>query len=512
MKRPSSSRFHSPILIGLFLLLFAVLAGVTQILRPFLVAEAEITTTTPIYWGATIKNDQGYAPWSTAVWDDFESRAQKKVSMLGYGQAWYTEADWPNGFYPFSPYYMDLIRSRGAIPVLTWGSFDYNKGPNQPGFALKKIANGSQYGMWDYGKNRQITFDEYVTTFATSTKNWGHPVMIRFNWEMNGWWQFPWATAKDPYTGATVNGNTPADYVAAWRHVHDIFQQVGATNVTWIWCPNVSSTPTVPLSQLYPGDAYVDWTCLDGYNKDAQVWQTFTEVFTGSSWNGSKNSYQEIVAVAPTKPIMLGEFGSNESTTDPNKKANWITDAFLTQLPQNFPKIKAILWFNWNSDAGSSWAIESSTVSQQAFASAIGTAYYATNSFANLANGKVVPLTTGVISSPIPSPSPVASANPSPTPSFDSIPPQLTVEYPVGEIRISSGARITFKASATDNVKVQRVDFMINDTVVCSDYKSSYSCTPRLKGNSGSSITYSVKAYDTAGNTVTSPVSKITFQ
>src|SRR5690349_24021953 len=45
-----------------------------------------------------------------------------------------------------------------------------------------------------------------------------------FDWQMNGDWQFPWS--------AQLNGNTPADYIAAWRHVHDLFAQAGATNVT----------------------------------------------------------------------------------------------------------------------------------------------------------------------------------------------------------------------------------------------------------------------------------------
>jgi beta-mannanase len=47
---------------------------------------------------------------------------------------------------------------------------------------------------------------------------------------MNGTWS-PWAVG--------VNGNTAAHYVAAWRHVHRIFTKVGATNATWVWCPNV---------------------------------------------------------------------------------------------------------------------------------------------------------------------------------------------------------------------------------------------------------------------------------
>ena len=76
---------------------------------------------------------------------------------------------------------------------------------------------------------------------------------------MNGYW-YPW--------GVGVNGNTSGDYVAAWRHVHDVFAQVGATNVVWLWSPNIiRSLPRVGLADLYPGDAYVDWVGLTGYAK-----------------------------------------------------------------------------------------------------------------------------------------------------------------------------------------------------------------------------------------------------
>ena len=55
----------------------------------------------------------------------------------------------------------------------------------------------------------------------------------------------------------------------AWKHIVDIFRSVGANNVSYVWCPNFiyPSTTTWPTyASLYPGDSYVDWTCLDGYN------------------------------------------------------------------------------------------------------------------------------------------------------------------------------------------------------------------------------------------------------
>jgi hypothetical protein len=56
-----------------------------------------------------------------------------------------------------------------------------------------------------------------------------------------------------------------------------------------------------------------------------------------------------------------------------------------TQLPLHFPKVKAVVWFNWDNDeAGIDWPIETSAVSKAAFARSIASGYYATNSFARL--------------------------------------------------------------------------------------------------------------------------------
>jgi beta-mannanase len=34
-----------------------------------------------------------------------------------------------------------------------------------------------------------------------------------------------------------------------------------------VWCPNIDpNTNWGALDQPYPGDSYVDWTCLDVYN------------------------------------------------------------------------------------------------------------------------------------------------------------------------------------------------------------------------------------------------------
>jgi beta-mannanase len=102
------------------------------------------------------------------------------------------------------------------------------------------------------------------------------------------------------------NGNAKGDYIKAWQHVHTIFQNVGATNVNWVWCVNVG---IFPLSEWYPGDSYVDWVAADGYNwggnaSFGHTWQSFQSVF---------NSTITQLAALTSKPIAITEVASDES-------------------------------------------------------------------------------------------------------------------------------------------------------------------------------------------------------
>ncbi|HEY2333813.1 MAG TPA: glycosyl hydrolase, partial [Solirubrobacterales bacterium] len=213
-------------------------------------------------------------------------------------------------------------------------------------------------------------YDSYIREFAEGAKEWGHPFFLRFNWEMNGNW-FEWSEG--------VNGNQPGEYVAAWRHVHDIFTSVGATNATWVWCPNIDPEGTMQdLRSLYPGDAYVDWTGLDGYNagtnpQRSEGWRTFDQLYA--------STYRTITEeIAPSKPLAISEIGSSE---DGGSKAAWIENA-LSSIPAKYPKVGALLWFE-KYDDGMDWPIETSTSATSSFASGIQNPVYRGNSYADLA-------------------------------------------------------------------------------------------------------------------------------
>jgi mannan endo-1,4-beta-mannosidase len=321
-----------------------------------------------IYWGAWMGRQLTgeEPPWDMNAVSKFEQMAGKNLSIVQFGSPFASCYSTPCSFYSFPTTPMESVRQHGSIPFLSWSSQSIPSQTNEPDYQLSDVASG--------------VYDSYIRKYAEAAAAWGHPFFLRFDWEMNGNW-FPW--------DAAANGNSPADYVAAWRHVHDIFTSVGATNATWVWCPNVDpGGGMVNLASLYPGDSYVDWTGLDGYNwgtnpASPHQWVSFDELF--------RTTYNKVVnEIAPTKPLIIGETASTEYG---GSKAGWITD-MLSKIPTEYPKIRGMLWFE-RYDNNMDWPIETSSTATSAFATGIQNPAYATNTFANLSPSGPIPPPSG---------------------------------------------------------------------------------------------------------------------
>jgi hypothetical protein len=317
-----------------------------------------------LYWGATIGDHLTgtQAPWDIGAVSKFADLTGKQLSLVNVFVPFANCPPTPCSFYKFAPGMMESIREHGAIPLFSWSSQAIPSRLEEPDFQLSDVIAG--------------TYDSYIRSFAEEARDWGHPFFLRFNWEMNGNW-FPWSEG--------VNGNREGEFVAAWRHVHDIFTAVGADNVSWVWCPNIDPYGIFQgLGPLYPGDAYVDWTGLDGYNWGTNPtkpdrWMSFDELY-GST-------YQRITGtLAPSKPLLIGEMSSTEYG---GSKANWIRDT-LAKIPTNYPKIGGLLWFDTYIE-GMDWPIESSSAATSAFAEGIANPAYAGNDYAGLTGSPIAP-------------------------------------------------------------------------------------------------------------------------
>ena len=327
-----------------------------------------------VYWGALV---DGQVPAAAAfrpggAFATFERQAGRRMSLVHWGQPWTA-----NGrYYSFPRAEMRAVRRHGSIPVLNWASWNLGAGAVQPHFRMKDIVAG--------------TFDGYIATWARQAKAWGHPFMLRFNHEMNGWW-YPWGVGLDA-GGRPVNGNTPRDFVRAWRHVHRIFDRVGARNVTWVWTPNIQSDSPryLRLSRMYPGRRYVDWVGLSGYNR-GDDWLSAMSLFTGRGTTYLENTYRQLRRIAPRKPVMLAETGSVEAGDGGARKAAWIRKLLRRTVPKRLKAVKAVMWFDWAIAPWTTMPIASSTAARAAFARSIASPRYAGNRYRRLSRSPIPP-------------------------------------------------------------------------------------------------------------------------
>lgn len=226
---------------------------------------------------------------------------------------------------PFPSAEANQVDANGSVPLITWEPWI-----THPLGTLEAIASGS--------------YESYVRSFLQSAKDWGKPILLRFAHEMNGDW-YPWSGKPDAYK-------------LAWIYISNIKKELKADNVSLVWCPN--NTGDSPAA-YYPGDDYVDWIGMDGYNWGYEMWQSFDSVFSGV--------YSTLTALTG-KPLMIGEFGAAEQG---GSKAGWITDAFA-RIESNYPRVRLFCWFNVNKERD--WRVNSSASGEAAFRNALQDGYF----------------------------------------------------------------------------------------------------------------------------------------
>ncbi|MCW3494160.1 glycoside hydrolase family 26 protein [Microbacterium sp. SSM24] len=261
------------------------------------------------------------APFNFATFDDAAVKSGSRQSLVGYF------GGWDQAFRGDA-----VVRSweRGLLPMLTWESRPIaaaNDVPEDPVYALPRILDGA--------------FDDYLRTYARDIVATGLPLAIRLNHEMNGTW-YPWNEQKT--NGSSNNGNRTGDYVAVWRHVHDIFEAEGANAfVIWTWAPNIINNlpdrhQTLEyLRSLYPGDEYVDLVGVSGYLRQPFVAANdFTFDYTFGA------TLDQLRALTD-KPILLAEIAATENG---GKKVAWLNSVFASLGEPENADIIGLAWFN----------------------------------------------------------------------------------------------------------------------------------------------------------------------
>ena len=229
--------------------------------------------------------------------------------------------------------YANVAKNNGSTLVVTWMANGYN---------AQELVNGKA--------------DSYIREYAKGVKGFGDEIWLRPLHEANGDW-YDWGVGK---SGA---GNTDANVAEAFRHIVKIFKEEGVTNVKWVWTTNASNQGSgTTLTGNYPGDEYVDYISIDGYNwgkcQSWSSWQTFSQVF--------KKAYNALANI--DKPLFIAEISSSELG---GNKAEWITDMF-EHFATDFSRVFAVMWFSQSKEANEGdWALNTSQAAVDAWKAGI---------------------------------------------------------------------------------------------------------------------------------------------
>ncbi|MBR2271987.1 MAG: dockerin [Fibrobacter sp.] len=229
--------------------------------------------------------------------------------------------------------YANVAKNNGSTLVVTWMANGYN---------AQDLVDGKA--------------DTYIRDYAKGVKNYGEEIWLRPLHEANGDW-YDWGVGK---AGA---GNTDANVAEAFRHIVNIFREENVTNVKWVWTTNASNAGTgTTLTGNYPGDEYVDYISIDGYNwgkcQSWSSWQTFSQVF--------KKAYNALANI--DKPLFIAEISSSELG---GNKAEWITDMF-EHFATDFSRVFAVMWFSQSKEANEGdWALNTSQAAVDAWKAGI---------------------------------------------------------------------------------------------------------------------------------------------
>jgi mannan endo-1,4-beta-mannosidase len=325
-----------------------------------------------------IMNGNGGA-YNFSVLDNFTKAVGRQPEVYEFSQGW--------ALNQFNRGIIDRVVARGMLPMITWEPWNYQLAPaaqalrgDQPAYRLSNILDGK--------------FDSYIRSWAEGVKSLGFTIAIRFAHEMNGFW-YPW--------GVFANGNRIQQYVQVWRHVHNIFTEVGATNVIWVWSPNIIYNSFTDLAKLYPGNAYVNWIGLDGYygTPGKGAYQDFDSLFD--------NTIAELRTFT-SKPLVITETGA---TNVSGLMAQWVTQMF-----QELPAHTDIIGLIWYEDFNVvDWKVADHPAAAAAFRKGFANPLYHVTWKPGMVPLLEVPLPAHEPVGPSPSPSvPVATTTTSPAP------------------------------------------------------------------------------------------------
>jgi hypothetical protein len=274
------------------------------------------------FFGLTLEG----LPQAAGQLHSLEQETGLPVSMVNFFLQWPQDPQQKN----FPGHSLEAIHDFGALACVTWEPMYYDRQGGEHMIHAPEILKGE--------------YDEYIQGVAAEVKGFGEPVLIRFAHEMN-LKRYHWGSTQEEY-----GQQSPKRYQEIYRYVAGLFQEQGADNAKFVFCPNAESLPSPkrdPLAQwnqasnYYPGAEYVDVLGMDGYNWGQSrtlekhgwrsSWQSFEQIFA--------SIYEELKGLAADKPIFVFETAAAHQGGDRQK---WVQEAFSTAVQWD---LQGLFWF-----------------------------------------------------------------------------------------------------------------------------------------------------------------------
>lgn len=278
--------------------------------------------------------------------ENFEQQVGVRVDIVDVFLDWYTPAHNVS-------HTIKHIAAQGSVAMLTW---------EPHGYTTVDILDGTKTIPLRDGTRR--TVDQYIDDFADGIcdveRETAQPVIMRIMHEMNGNW-YSWGVT---YEVEGKKPNSDQSYQQAWRKIHGIFER-HCEDTLWIWAVNHFSVGTgATFTGTYPGDAYVDYVGMDGYNwgdKADWGWQGFDTLFS--------QVYCQVRGQVPGKPILIAETATTEVG---GEKAGWIRQMFERIAYDDYPGVVGFVYFNFAKyeveiQGNMDWPVTSSPQATDAF-------------------------------------------------------------------------------------------------------------------------------------------------
>jgi len=319
---------------------------VTSTLEPKTTTNEDLDVTTVMTSYPLVKPIDGY--WKTAYFPNdkvifglynhrdnaLKSIEHTKTIETNYNTHFGSQTFELNIDEPFDYQSVNGMINSGTIPIidymLNWSSKDF--------------------AAIDYGIEK---YESRIKNLADEIKLLDGPVFLKIGGSFNG------SIFRDGFYKYNVDDSDL--YKHTFQYIVDIFKEKDVENVKFIWAPNrkpllnKTNQKWNDYSLYYPGDEYVDWIELQGFNlgtgdtygkisfmhnptniqADDAKFETFDQIF--------QKEYKTMRRLYPDKPMML----LTSSSENGGSKGQFFRD-MVNNLPTKYPNIRAVNLFQYN--------------------------------------------------------------------------------------------------------------------------------------------------------------------